>query len=435
MNSHRSLKTFALTLILLFVTRAGAQATPARGPKRVVVHAGHVLDVRTGRMLSDQTIVIEGDRIVSVGASSQNPAGANLIDLPNATVLPGLIDSHDHLTDSPRDFNFGLLTNSAPRLALEGAANARATLLAGFTTVRNVGEWGWTDTALRDAINDGDVPGPRMLVSGPAVGITGGHCDINELAPEFHVSSDSVADGIAAVQKKVREEIKYGADLIKVCVTGGIMSKGDDPRASQFTYEELKAIVADAHRLGRKVAGHAHGSEGIRWAAEVGFDSVEHGSFIDDAGIALMKQHGTYLVPTLYPGEWLLENGEKVGLPPYMAAKARQVLPQARKNIAHAIASGVKIAFGTDASNFPHGLNAHEFPLLVQVGMTPLEAIQAATLNAADLLGWSDRVGALEPGKYADLIAVDGDPLQDITTLERVKFVMKGGEVVKNEYR
>jgi imidazolonepropionase-like amidohydrolase len=433
-NSYWAPKSFALAVTLLLGICACAQTTPPSPAKRVVVWAGHMLDVKTGRMLSDQTIVIEGDKIVSVGGSPPNADGASVINLPNATVLPGLIDSHDHLTDSPRDFNFGLLTNSAPRLALEGAANARVTLLAGFTTVRNVGEWGWTDTALRDAINDGDVPGPRMQVSGPAVGITGGHCDINELAPEFHVSSDSVADGIAAVQKKVREEVKHGADLIKVCVTGGIMSKGDDPRASQFTYEELKAIVADAHRLGRKVAGHAHGSEGIRWAAEVGFDSIEHGSFIDDAGIALMKQHGTYLVPTLYPGEWLLENGEKVGLPPYMAAKARQVLPQARKNIAHAIGSGVKIAFGTDASNFPHGLNAHEFPLLLKVGMTPLAAIQAATLNAADLLGWSDRVGGLEPGKYADVIAVDGDPLNDITTLERVKFVMKGGEVVKNEY-
>jgi imidazolonepropionase-like amidohydrolase len=423
------------TIVLLALTTCASGQNPSASPaKRVILHAGHLLDVKTGRMLSDQTIVIEGDKIVS-GPAAANAAGANVIDLPNATVLPGLIDSHVHLTDSPRDFNFGLLTNSAPRLALEGAANARVTLLAGFTTVRNVGEWGYTDTALRDAINDGDVPGPRMLVSGPAVGITGGHCDINELAPEFHVSSDSVADGIAAVQKKVREEIKYGADLIKVCVTGGIMSKGDDPRASQFTYEELKAIVADAHRLGRKVAGHAHGSEGIRWAAEVGFDSIEHGSFIDDAGITLMKQHGTYLVPTLYPGEWLLQNGDKVGLPSYMAAKAGQVLPQARKNIAHAIASGVKIAFGTDASNFPHGLNAHEFPLLVQVGMTPLAAIRAATINAADLLGWSDRVGTLEAGKFADLIAVDGDPLRDITTLERVKFVMKGGEVVKNDYR
>ncbi len=300
--------------------------------------------------------------------------------------------------------------------------------------MRNVGAADFTDVALRDAINAGDVPGPRMLVSGPALSITGGHCDNNYLPFEYHATSDGVADGIAAVQHKVRENIKYGADLIKVCATGGVLSKGDDPQASQFTLEEMKAIVADAHRLGRKVAAHAHGAQGILWASEAGVDSIEHGSYIDDAGIAEMKKNGTYLVPTLYLGDWFLANADKIHIPDFLLMKAKEVMPVARKNVAHAFASGVKVAFGTDAAVYPHGMNAHEFAVMVKLGLTPLQSIQAATINAADLLGWSDKVGAIEPGKWADIVAVDGDPLQDVTTLERVKFVMKGGEVVRNEY-
>jgi imidazolonepropionase-like amidohydrolase len=245
---------------------------------------------------------------------------------------------------------------------------------------------------------------------------------------------DGVADGIAGVQHKVRENIKYGSDLIKICATGGVLSKGDDPQASQYTLEEMKAIVADAHRLGRKVAAHAHGAQGILWASEAGVDSIEHGSYIDDAGIAEMKKNGTYLVPTLYLGDWFLENAERNHVPDFYLAKAKAVMPMARKNIAHAFASGVKVAFGTDAAVYPHGLNAHEFAVMVKLGLTPLQAIQAATLNAADLLGWPGKVGSLEPGAWADVVAVDGDPLKDVTTLERVKFVMKGGEVVRNEY-
>jgi imidazolonepropionase-like amidohydrolase len=323
---------------------------------------------------------------------------------------------------------------SVPRQALSGAKNARLTLAAGFTTVRNVGADGFTDVALRDAINAGDVPGPRMLVSGPPLGITGGHCDNNLLPSDYHRVADGVADGIAEVQHKVRENIKYGADLIKICATGGVLSLGDSVEASQYTLEEMKAIVADAHRLGRKVAAHAHGAQGILWASEAGVDSIEHGSYIDDAGIAEMKKNGTYLVPTLYLGDWFLANAPSLHVPPTILAKAQQVMPAARRNLAHAFASGVKVAFGTDAAVYPHGLNAREFAVMVKLGLTPLQAIQAATINAADLLGWSDKVGALEPGKWADLIAVDGDPLRDVTRLERVKFVMKGGVVVRNEY-
>ena len=410
-------------------------AAIAQTPRHVVIHAGHLLDVKTGKLIADQTLVIEDGRIVSTGAAAEAkiPADAMRIELPNATVLPGLIDAHTHLTMEPK-FGYERLAISEPRAALTGAKNARLTLLAGFTTARNVGAGGYTDVALRDAINAGDVPGPRLLVSGPALSITGGHCDNNMLPSEFHAVSDGVADGIAAVQHKVRENIKYGADLIKVCATGGVLSLGDNPQASQYTLEEMKAIVADAHRLGRKVAAHAHGAEGIRWAAEAGVDSVEHGSYIDDAGIAAMKEHGTYLVPTLYLGDWMIDNAGLTRLPPPLLAKAQEVIPAARKNIAHAFASGVKVAFGTDAAVYPHGLNAHEFAVMVRLGLTPLQAIQAATVNAADLLGWPGKVGTLEPGAWADIIAVDGDPVKDVTILERVKFVMKGGEVVKNEY-
>jgi imidazolonepropionase-like amidohydrolase len=428
-------KIHCAVVCLLLVWLAFALNAVAQSSSTIAVHAGHVLDVRNGKMLADQVLLIDSGKIVANGAATEVkvPAGATRIELPNATVLPGLIDAHTHLTFDPQ-FGYETLAISVPREALIGAKNARTTLLAGFTTVRNVGASGYTDVALRDAINAGDIPGPRMLVSGPALGITGGHCDNNMLPFEYHAVGDGVADGIAAVQHKVRENIKYGVDVIKVCATGGVLSLGDNPQASQYTLEEMKAIVADAHRLGRKVAAHAHGAEGIRWAAEAGVDSIEHGSYIDDAGIAVMKEHGTYLVPTLYLGDWMIDNAGLTRLPPPLLAKAKDVIPAARQHIAHAFASGVKVAFGTDAAVYPHGLNAHEFAVMVKLGLTPLQAIQAATLNAADLLGWSGKVGTLEPGAWADIVAVDGDPIKDVTTLERVKFVMKGGGVVKNEY-
>jgi imidazolonepropionase-like amidohydrolase len=416
-----------LTVVALAATAGGQQS-----PNQVVIRAGHLLDVKTGKLLANQTIVVEGERIVSIGAAA--PAGAKVIDLPSATVLPGMIDVHTHLTMDPEDLGLRGLTISVPRQALKGAKNARATLLAGFTTVRNVAAEGYSDVALRDAINAGDVPGPRMMVSGPALGITGGHCDNNLLPASYHAEGDGVADGVAAVQRKVRENIKYGSDLIKICATGGVMSRGDDPRHSQYTMEELKAIVADAHRLGRRVAAHAHGAEGIRWASEAGVDSIEHGSYLDEAGIATLKKNGTYLVPTLMLEDWLLENMERIHLPEYAQQKARTIFPIAQNNMARAFAGGVKVAMGTDAAVYPHGLNARELAVYVKLGMTPMDAIRTATVNAADLLGWSDRAGSLEPGKYADIVAVDGDPLQDITALQQVKFVMKGGIVYKNEY-
>src|SRR3984885_2634305 len=426
------IKRFAVAAVTLFVLIT--QAVAQQSTQRVVIRAGHVLDVKSGKMLSDQAIVIEGDNIVSVGPASATPAAdATTINLPNATVLPGLIDAHTHLTFNP-SFGYEMLGISIPREALIGAHNARVTLEAGFTTVRNVGARGYTGVALRDAINAGDVPGPRMLVSGPALSITGGHCDNDLLPYEYHATSDGVADGVENVQHKTREIIKYGADLIKVCATGGVLSKGDDPNASQYTLEEMKAIVADAHRLGRKVAAHAHGAQGVIWASEAGVDSVEHGHLMNDAAIATLKKNGTYLVPTLYLIDWQRENAAKANLPEYTRHKMQIVSEAAKTNAKKAIEVGVKIGLGTDAAVYPHGLNAHELAVYGSLGMTPLQAIQTATINDADLLGWSDRIGTLEAGKWADIIAVDGDPLQDVTTLQHVKFVMKGGAVVKNEY-
>lgn len=421
-----------LGLLVVFATIFAMSQT---APRRVVVRAGKVLDVKTGQTASNQAITIEGDKIVSIGpAGNVASEGATIIDLPNATVLPGLIDSHTHITFDPKGLGYESLGISVPREALTGAKNARVTLEAGFTTVRNVGASGYSDVALRDAINDGDVPGPRMIVSGPALGITGGHCDNNLLPFEDHKEAEGVADGVAAVQHKVREVIKYGADVIKICATGGVMSKGDDPNASQYTMDEMKAIVAEAHRLGRKVAAHAHGAEGVRWASDAGVDSIEHGHLMDDASIATLKKNGTYLVPTLYLMDWNRENMSQRHAPDYIVKKMQAVTAVGQNNAKKAFAAGVKIAFGTDAAVYPHGLNAHEFAVYVRLGLTPLQAIQTATINASDLLGWTSKIGTLEPGKYADLIAVDGDPLQDVTTLERVKFVMKGGDVVKNAY-
>ncbi|MBZ5524475.1 MAG: amidohydrolase family protein [Acidobacteriia bacterium] len=417
---------FLFLAVLAFATGLFAQQT-------TVIRAGHMLDVKTGRMLDNVAITIQGDRITSIVnniGTGAPPSGATVINLPNATLLPGLIDSHTHLTGDPT-FGYQELAISVPKEALIGAKNARITLEAGFTTVRNVGAAGYSDVALRDAINEGMVPGPRMVVSGPALGITGGHCDNDLLPYEYHAVADGVADGIAGVQHKVREVIKYGADVIKICATGGVLSKGDDPRASQYTLEEMKAIVADAHRLGRKVAAHAHGAQGILWASEAGVDSIEHGSYIDDAAIQMMKAKGTYLVPTLYLADWLKDNMTKIGLPEMYAAKERAIIPILHTNLKKAFDAGVKVAFGTDAAVYPHGLNAHEFAVYVQLGMTPLQAIQTATVNAADLLGWSDRIGSLEAGKFADIIAVNGDPSKDVALLQSPVFVMKGGVVYR----
>jgi imidazolonepropionase-like amidohydrolase len=406
---------------------------PAPKPSRTLVRAGHLLDVKTGKLLDSQTLVVVGDTIQSIAPSAQVPAqlGDTVVDLGGLTVLPGLIDVHTHLTMGTNFDPYHELLETDAKEAINGVVNARTTLLAGITSVRNVAAGGYTDVDLRDAINSGQIPGPHMQVSGPALGITGGHCDDNLLPFKFHALGDGVADGIAAVQHQVRQNIKYGADVIKICATGGVLSKGDDPQAAQYTLEEMRAIVADAHRLGRKVAAHAHGAQGILWASMAGVDSVEHGSYINDEGIAELKKNGTYLVPTLYLEDWMVENGN---LPPYSHKKMVEISAVAKGNIKRAMDAGVKIAMGTDAAVYPHGLNAHELDVYVnQLGMAPLAALQTATLNAADLMGWSAKTGSLEAGKWADIIAVEKNPLDDVRTLQNVKFVMKAGVVYKNE--
>jgi imidazolonepropionase-like amidohydrolase len=431
------MKRFGILILISLLMGAVCHAQESKAPTgaSVAIRAGKMLDVRAGSYLSDQIIWIEGEKIKAIGKAAeiqkQLPAGAKIIDLSSLTVLPGLIDSHTHLTMSPQTLGPARLRLSYPRMALLGARNARVTLEAGFTTVRNVGADGYSDIALRDAIRAGDVAGPRMLASGPALSITGGHGDENYLAPQFAASKDGVANGVAGVAAKVRENIKYGADVIKFIATGGVLSDGDNPELAEYSLEEMKAIVETAHGLGRKVAAHAHGALGIKYAVLAGVDSIEHGSYISDEEIQLMKDHGTYLVPTVYLEDWLLENYRTLGFTTSMIEKTNLVLPIARQHLSHAFQSGLKVAFGTDAAVYPHGLNAHEFATMVKMGLTPLKAIQAATVNAADLIGWSDSVGTLEPGKFADMVAVAGDPLADVTVLENVRFVMKGGQEVK----
>lgn len=426
MTCRRTLMTLAIAA-LAFAPVMNAAA------EDVAIRAGRLLDVRSGQFIDKPVVLIKEDRIEAVGSNLTIPAGLKVIDLGTATLLPGMMDMHTHITGNPEDLGYSSIAISIAREALNGVKNARLTLEAGFTSIRNVGASAYTDVALRDVIDRGDIPGPRIAASGPALGITGGHCDDTMHAPQFKIEGEGVADGAAAVAKKVREVIKYGADLIKICATGGVLSFRDDPNASQYSLEEMKIIVSEAHRLGRKVAAHAHGGDGIKLAVEAGVDSIEHGSYIDDAGIKLMKARGTYLVPTVYLGDWLLENAERIKLPAPLVAKAKVVVPVARKNLAEAFRQGVPVAFGTDAAVYPHGLNGREFAVYVKLGMTPLAALQSATINAAKLMGWEDRVGAVEKGKFADLIAVAGDPLKDITEMERVQFVMKGGQVFKQK--
>ncbi len=417
----------------LCVAPLSGQGPTSAKPMRTLVRAGYVLDVHTGNETPAQTIVIVGDRIAAITPTPATPAqpGDREIDLSHSTVMPGLMDVHTHLTMATNFDPYYELTMTPAKEAIIGVENAKTTLEAGFTTVRNVGAADYTDVALRDEINAGHIPGPHMQVSGPALGITGGHMDENLLPFEYHVTAEGVADGIPAVQQKVRQNIKYGADLIKIGASGGVLSKGDDPQASQYTLEEMQAIVADAHRLGRKVAAHAHGAQAIKLATLAGVDSIEHGSYINDEDIALMKAHGTYLVPTAYLVDWMNQYGH---LPALYQQKMIDVGGAMKANHKRAIAAGVKVALGTDAAVYPHGLNAHELDVYVnQYGMTPLAAIQAATLNAADLMGWTDRAGSLDAGKWADLIAVEGDPLKDVRILQHVPFVMKAGVVYKDE--
>ncbi len=426
-------------LITRFVTSLCILLCPflviAQNKEITLIKAGQMFDAKTGRLLSNQAILIEGNRIKELGdiqsVMSKAPANVRVIDLSNATVLPGLIDCHVHLTG---DIQRPELANySLPLKTLIGAKNARITLDAGFTTVRDLGSPDYSGIALRDAINLGDIVGPRILASGRGLTPTGGHGDNNVLPPELQISSESVIDGVPEAMRKTRLFVKYGADVVKVMATGGVMSKGDSPAAESFSDEEIRAIVAEAHRLGRKVAAHAHGASGIKQAILAGVDSIEHGSYINDEISELMKQKQVWLVPTIYLTYWTPEYMERTGVRAYSLEKAKTVTKAGQTNISRAIKVGVPVAFGTDAGVYPHGLNGREFGMLVKLGLSPTQAIQTATVNAAKLLGWADRVGSIEPGFFADIIAVSGDPLKDVTVLERVDFVMKDGQVIKSE--
>ena len=414
------------------VDSGGAAARPG-----VLVRAGRLIAVRGGTVLTNQAILIEGDRIKEVGAADavagHAPRDARVIDLRNATVLPGLIDCHTHITSEPGDYYKQLFRMSAIDEAVRAHLYAKRTLDAGFTTVRNVGAGEFIDVALRNAINEGAVPGPRMLVSTIPLSATGGHGDVNGMSPYLRFEGFSgIANGVDQIREKIRFEVKYGADLIKVLASAGVLSEEESVGAPQYSQEELNAVVEEAAMWGRKVAAHAHGAEAIKRAVRAGVASVEHGSLIDDEGIRLMKERGTYLVADIYNDDYIIAEYTRLGFPQKIIEKERLVGRQQRENFKKAVQAGVKIAFGTDAGVYPHGWNAKQFAHMVRWGTTPMQAIQAATVNAADLIGWADRVGALEPGKFADVIAVVGDPLQDVTVLEHVVFVMKGGQVVKD---
>jgi imidazolonepropionase-like amidohydrolase len=375
---------------------------------------------------------VEDGRITRVGAAGDvdGPAGTREIDLSDLTVLPGFIDAHVHLTADAGLHGYRAVARSTIRDTLYGVSAARDTLEAGFTTVRNLGAAGYGDVDLRDAIDAGEFPGPRMVVSGPSLGITGGHCDNNLLPPQMDVRADGVADGPWAVRTRVRENHKYRVDVIKYCATGGVLSKNTNLNAQQYTDEEMRALVDEAHTLGLRVAAHAHGTGGIKAAIRAGVDSVEHASLLDDEAIELALANGTTLVMDVYVSDFILSEGEAAGILEESLAKEREVGARQRESFRRAVEAGVKVVYGTDAGVYPHGLNGRQFAYMVEHGMTPLQAIQAATVRSAELLDRSADVGALEAGRWADLVAVPGDPLENIRTLEAVAVVVKGGEVV-----
>ena len=409
-------------------------AAPAMADEVTLIQAGQLVDTERGRVLADQDILVRDDRIAAVGrrGTLDVPTDATVIDLSEMTVLPGLSDSHVHLTGDADVHGYRRLTRTVPRQAISGVVNAARTLDAGFTTVRNVGAAGFADIALMGAIEDGDVPGPRMIPAGHSIGITGGHCDNNLLPASYGAKGGGVADGPWAVRAKVRENIKYGAKVIKFCGTGGVLSKGTRIGAQQFTLEEMEAIVDEAHQLGVKVAVHAHGAQGISTALKAGVDSVEHASFITDRAIETAAAQGTALSMDIYVSDYILSEGEAAGILEESLAKERRVGKMQRERFEAAVKAGATLAFGTDAGVYPHGDNARQFAYHVKYGQSPMAAIQSATVVNAELFGMADDVGSIAAGKYADIIAVDGDPLDDIRELENVDFVMKGGVVFKD---
>lgn len=424
----RRLAPFFLVPLVIAASPAAAQPPSPRPTPPVVIRAARMFDATAGQLVRNASVVVTGDRITAVNPATL-PAGARVIDLGDVTLLPGFIDLHTHLAGEigPNTFMAPVLETSVDG-AFKAARHGRTTLMAGFTTVRDFG--GEVTVALGKAVERGDVLAPRVVPSRNALGVTGGHCDVTGFAPGILElgPKDGVADGPWEVVEAVRYQIKHGAQVIKTCATAGVLSLEGPVGAQQYSYEELKAMVDEAARHGVSVAAHAHGTEGIKAAVRAGVRTIEHGSVLDDEAIALMKERGTWLVPTTY----LADRINLAVLPPLVRRKAESVLPVMRESLRKAIAAGVKIAFGTDAAVYPHGENAREFAVYVKLGMTPAAALRSATAVAAEVLGRDDR-GLIAPGRLADLIAVPGDPLQDITATERVSWVMMGGRVVRSE--
>jgi imidazolonepropionase-like amidohydrolase len=401
-----------------------------------VIKAGRLIDTENGRVLTNQMILVENDIIKSVGTNLAIPSGAKVIDLSNATVMPGFIDTHTHITADADENYYDMFRKSFVDAAVTAHLNARKTLDAGFTTVRDVGSYGFVDVALRNAINAGKIPGPRMQCAGYYIGSTGSHGDLNGFSPwlsdRMPEEMSGIADGPDAVRKKVRYLIKYGADVIKFGASAGVLSEEASVGAPQFTQEEMNAIVDEARMHGIKACAHAHGTEAIKMAILAGVASIEHGSLIDDEGIRLMKERGTYLSADIYNDDYIMSEFARLGYPQKILDKEKLVGRTQRENFRKAVLAGVKIAYGTDAGVYPHGWNAKQFAKMVEWGQTPMQAIQSATINSADLLGWRDQIGSIKGGKYADIVAVTENPLDKISVLENVQFVMKGGVVYKN---
>jgi len=388
-----------------------------------------ILDVETGKLIRSKVLVTDG-KIMAISNSFKTSENLKVINLPDLTLLPGLMDAHVHLIGNTELKGMERLSESSYLSTIYGVKNAQDTLMAGFTTVRNVGASNYSDVALKQAIAKQAVLGPTLLVSGPPLGITGGHCDNNTLPYDFKHGDDGVADGPWEIRKKVRENRKYGADLIKFCATGGVLSKNTNLGTTQYTADEMEAIVDEAHSRDMKVAAHAHGLDGIKAAILAGVDSVEHSSFIDEETIELAKTKGVFLSMDVYVSDFILGEGVKQGIPEYSLNKERQVGKKQRENFQKAVKANAKIVFGTDAGIYPHGKNARQFKYMVRWGMTPLQAIQAATINTASLFGVSN-IGKIKESFEADIIGVKGNPLEDITSLEAVEFVMNNGIVIK----
>ncbi len=408
--------------------------TEATWADTVVVTADRMVDVLTGRTVEHPQVTVTDGRITAVGTQGAPlPEGARHVELPGVTLLPGLIDMHVHLTSDPRYSGYRALAFTDNFWTVVGTANARRTLEAGFTTVRNVGSSNYDDVALKQAIELGYIPGPRIVPATYAIGATGGHCDYTELPPSITPQTPAVANGPEALRAMVRKLHKYGAEVIKVCVTGGVLSKGDAVGAQQYSLEEMKAVVDEAHMLGLKVAVHAHGTAGIKDALRAGVDTIEHASLADQEAFALAKQHGAYFSMDIYDDDYILSEGEKNGVFKESLDKERAIGRQQRETFRAAFNAGVKMIFGTDAGVYPNGDNAKQFATMVAWGMTPLQAIQAATVTAAQALGRPNDVGAIAVGRYGDIIGVTGDPLSDPVALQSVAFVMKGGTVIKQD--